>query len=161
MRNKLFHHMSVLSMLLILTSFLEAQMSVDLGTIKKSLVCTCECNMTVDACEGSMACKSAENLALEATGLINKAITESEILSTFVKRYGEQILSAPVKEGFNLIAWILPFTTFILTGLGIVIMLRKWIGQSLSNSVFKKDDNPAIIDLKYEEQLNEALNSLD
>lgn len=160
MHNQFFHLKWFISMMLILPLFLGAQPDVDLGKIKQSLICTCECNMTVAACEGSMSCNTSTNLTLEAKDLIKKGLNEKEILSIFVKRYGEQIMSAPSKTGFNLIAWILPFTIFIFTGFGIIIMLKKWTGSIHKNSVNNKKNN-VNTNLKYEEQLDEALDSLD
>lgn len=40
--------------------------------------------------------------------------SKSEILDFFVERYGPWILREPPKEGFNLLAWILPIAILIL-----------------------------------------------
>lgn len=53
--------------------------------------------------------------------------TREEILDYFVERYGEEVLNAPPKKGFNLTAWVLPF---LVLGVGMVwlsYLLRGWI----------------------------------
>ena len=107
------------------SALVPAQKSVTIDKIKNSLICTCECSMTVNACQGSMACSSAEKLNSEAKALVEKGLSEQEILTVFIDRYGEKILAAPTKKGFNLLAWILPYILFILAGSGIVYLLRK------------------------------------
>ncbi len=52
--------------------------------------------------------------------------TPEQVRQYFVQRYGEWILLAPPKEGFNLLVWVVPFV-----GLGaglvlVVILLRRW-----------------------------------
>jgi cytochrome c-type biogenesis protein CcmH len=52
--------------------------------------------------------------------------TPEQVRQYFVQRYGEWILLAPPKEGFNLLVWAVPFV-----GLGaglvlVVIVLRRW-----------------------------------
>jgi len=55
--------------------------------------------------------------------------SDKEILAYFVERYGEWILRAPTKSGFNLVLWILPGAG-ILIGLFIVLFQSKrWVSQ--------------------------------
>ena len=44
----------------------------------------------------------------EVRALVAGGATETEILDTFVAKYGERILAAPKPQGFNLLAYILP-----------------------------------------------------
>lgn len=110
--------------------FLHAQSRTTLGEIKKSLACTCACAMTVDACEGSMTCSAAEKLAAEANRMIEEGLGRKMILASFTSRYGEKILAAPTKRGFNLIAWILPFAVTLVGGYSITRILRRWAGAT-------------------------------
>jgi cytochrome c-type biogenesis protein CcmH len=60
--------------------------------------------------------------------------TREEILDYFVDRYGEQILAAPKREGFHLIAWVAPiFIIFGALSLGILAL------KSMKNA---KEDVP-------------------
>jgi cytochrome c-type biogenesis protein CcmH len=61
--------------------------------------------------------------------LMKNGKSDKEILAYFVKRYGEWILRAPAKRGFNLVLWILPGAG-ILIGLFIVLFRSKrWVRQ--------------------------------
>jgi cytochrome c-type biogenesis protein CcmH len=46
---------------------------------------------------------------------------EQEIIQAFVDRYGMQVLNQPPAEGFNLLAWVVPFI-----GLAVVLGLGGW-----------------------------------
>ena len=60
--------------------------------------------------------------------------TREEILDYFVDRYGEQILAAPKREGFHLIAWVAPiFIVFGALSLGVLAL------KSMKNA---KEDIP-------------------
>ena len=61
--------------------------------------------------------------------LMKNGNSDKEILEYFVERYGEWILRAPPKRGFNLVLWILPGAG-ILIGLFIVFFRsRSWVRQ--------------------------------
>ena len=134
-----------------------------IGEIKKSLVCLCDCGMIVEACEGSMACQSAEKLTVEARGYIDQGLSKEAVLSKFVGNYGEHILAAPTKKGFNLTAWILPFAAIILAGLGITVVLRRWSrrsGTEETGAPIKGGVGTAALS-KYEVKLDDVLRRLD
>ncbi|MGB4781799.1 cytochrome c-type biogenesis protein [Candidatus Methylomirabilis sp.] len=55
--------------------------------------------------------------------------TPEQIRGYFVSRYGEWILLAPTRKGFNWIAWLLPLGV-ILVGAGIIVLrIRRAIGR--------------------------------
>ena len=61
--------------------------------------------------------------------LMKDGKSDKEILAYFVERYGEWILRAPTKSGFNLVLWILPGAG-ILIGIFIVLFRSKrWVSQ--------------------------------
>ncbi len=47
---------------------------------------------------------------------------EEEIIQAFVDRYGVQVLNQPPIEGFNLLAWVIPFV-----GLVVVLVIGGWL----------------------------------
>ncbi len=160
------HNNTLLAVLLLALGYLSpasgALQQVPVGEIKKSLVCLCDCNMTVEACEGSMACQSAEKLTGEAAGYIEQGMNQEAVLATFIKKYGEHILAAPTKRGFNLTAWVLPFAAIIVAGLGIIVVLRRWVRQQQSQETQPKLKNVGKDDKSpYAEKLDEVLHYLD
>ncbi|MFQ5341714.1 MAG: cytochrome c-type biogenesis protein CcmH [Anaerolineae bacterium] len=46
---------------------------------------------------------------------------EQEIIQAFVDRYGKQVLNQPPVEGFNLLAWVIPFV-----GLALALIVGGW-----------------------------------
>ncbi len=140
---------------------LLAQVPADLNEIKRSLICSCDCNMTVAACEGAMSCGTAKKLNSEAIAYIEQGMSKDEILDTFVRRYGEQILAAPTKKGFNLVAWILPFAVLGTIGIGIVILIRKWVEKPSATQEVFQEKVGSDIDRKYEQRLDEVLREME
>ncbi len=72
-----------------------------------------------------MECTPAANITDEVIQLLNTGRSKEEIIQYFVKTYGERILAAPTKKGFNLTAWILPFLAVVIGGAGIYLFLNR------------------------------------
>ena len=51
--------------------------------------------------------------------MVDDGMTGEEIVDAFVAQYGETVLMAPKKEGFNLAAYLLP--AFVITAVGALI----------------------------------------
>ena len=52
--------------------------------------------------------------------------TSSQVKNTLVARFGEEILAAPPKHGFSLLAWLVPGAV-LLAGIGVAVTLaRRW-----------------------------------
>lgn len=161
------HKVSFILTALLLISYLNVSFAnpqqTTVSEIKKSLVCLCDCGMTVEACQGAMTCDSAEKLTAELTQYVEQGMTKDAIFSTFIGKYGEHILAAPTKKGFNLTAWILPFLGLLLATIAIIAALRRWVHQQqLSNAKAKvKEVLTNSIDSGYEKKLDEVLRKLD
>jgi len=106
-------------------------------SVAKGLMCTCGCNLTVHACEGAMTCSVAARMKEEAVEMLAQGNTANAVLASFADDYGEQILSAPTKKGFNLAAWVLPFVGLALGALVVGGSLRHWRKHA-------PDDEPAV-----------------
>lgn len=113
-----------LMLLFILPSILQAQTTV--SAVEKNLMCTCGCTMALYTCE----CGTAEDMRSAIQGMIDKGMDKEQILAAYVGQYGEKILSAPTKEGFNLTAWITPFLAILVVGGVLYKVLRRWSGRT-------------------------------
>ena len=51
---------------------------------------------------------------------------ESEISAALVAQFGEGVLAAPPKEGFNLLAWVLPLAGGAVAIGALAVALRRW-----------------------------------
>lgn len=52
--------------------------------------------------------------------------SESEISDALVAQFGEGVLAAPPKEGFNLLAWVLPLVGGAVAIGALAVALRRW-----------------------------------
>ncbi len=58
--------------------------------------------------------------------MLNQGMGQREIIGFFRAKYGEKILSAPTREGFNLVAWIMPFAAVFAGCFIIVGAIYRW-----------------------------------
>ncbi len=86
------------------------------GTIK----CTCGCNLDVYTCRTTdFTCTVSPAMHREVVSMMEDGMTGPEIVDAFVAQYGETVLMAPRKAGFNLTAYWLP--GFVITVVGSLI----------------------------------------
>jgi cytochrome c-type biogenesis protein CcmH len=62
----------------------------------------------------------------ELTNGIATGMNDSLVLQSFVQRYGSSVLAAPTTQGFDLVAWIMPFLVAALALAGTVMLVRNW-----------------------------------
>ena len=95
--------------------------------LEHQIHCQCGCNLDVYTCRTTdFACSVSPAMHADVLGLVAGGYSASEILSSFKAVYGEKVLMAPVKSGFNLIGYTMPFVAL---GAGAVIvgsLLKRW-----------------------------------
>jgi cytochrome c-type biogenesis protein CcmH len=81
-------------------------------------------------CQSLSVADSPSETANQMRGIIRERLaageSPAEVRAYFVEKYGEWILLAPPKAGFNLLVWVVPFAGL---GLGLVlvaVVLRRW-----------------------------------
>lgn len=100
-------------------------------SIQNELICFfCGCNKTIHNCLGSMTCSESKALSKQISALLESGKSKPEILQAMVAQYGERILAAPTKTGFNLTAWILPFVALLIGGLIVARVVTAWKKQT-------------------------------
>ncbi len=162
-RNKWLWRLAVVWLVPLTAGFSDSP-GTTVGEIKKSLVCQCDCAMTVEACQGAMACQVAEQLTAEATTYVEQGLASEAVLATFVQKYGEHILAAPTKTGFNLLAWVLPFALIFGVGFVLVKVLRRWAARGLADRTLGESPGgnaTADADPAYQKALDAVLRELE
>ena len=93
--------------------------------IAEGLTCQCGCGLTVANCNHPN-CSFSVPMREQIDAMLAKRMGRAEIIAYFRKQYGEKILSAPTTQGFNLLAWTMPFVALLLGGGMVVLMMGRW-----------------------------------
>jgi cytochrome c-type biogenesis protein CcmH len=84
-------------------------------------------------CQNLSVADSPSDLAKEMRNVVRDQVQQGksreEVQAYFVSRYGEYVLLAPPKRGFNLIVWGLPFLAVMAGGGVVYLVARRWTEQ--------------------------------
>ncbi len=112
-----------LSLLLLAPAWAEGP---TFDSIASQLVCQCGCNSVLNNCVHGE-CMVRDKMSTQLTQYLQQGQSQEAILTAFVGQYGEKVLAAPTKQGFNLTAWITPFAA-LAAGAGIVYLaVMAWV----------------------------------
>ena len=95
------------------------------NTLGHKMMCTCGCGQVLLECN-HVGCTVSGTMRDELTNGIAGGTNDSLILQSFVQRYGATVLAAPTTEGFDLVAWIMPFAVAALALIGTILLVRNW-----------------------------------
>jgi cytochrome c-type biogenesis protein CcmH len=95
--------------------------------VEKKLRCQCGCTLDVYTCRTTdFACEVSPAMHRDINALIEGGYGAQEIIDAFVDSYGEKVLMAPTKSGFNLVGWTMPFGALLVGGGVLAVLLRRW-----------------------------------
>ncbi len=83
--------------------------------VEEALTCQCGCGLTVASCN-HLECSFAVPARKRITESLARGEPGEQIIDDFKREYGEKVLSSPVPEGFNLLAWIGPYLAIFVAG---------------------------------------------
>lgn len=63
--------------------------------------------------------------------------SDKQILNWFVEKYGATVLAAPLRGGFDDVAWITPISVFVLAILGTALIIRVWKSRTAQRAPLK------------------------
>ena len=113
--------------------------------IAEGLTCQCGCGLTVANCNHPN-CSFSVPMREHIDSMLAHGMGRAEIIAYFRKQYGEKILSAPTTQGFNLLAWTMPFVALIVGGGLVVLMMGRWRGEPSSAPQSSNDSGPCSSD---------------
>ncbi len=90
----------------------------DVNEVARELWCPLCSGVRLDGCE----LKACDQMKDEIAIMLESGDDTTTIKNYFVNQYGPQVLGEPPREGFNLMAWILPFA--VLLGGGVFLLTR-------------------------------------
>ncbi len=133
---------------------IEVPVSPELKEVLTQLMCQCGCNLDAYQCEQTMTCTVSKTMWRQARALVERrGLTPERALELFALDYGERVLAAPTKRGFNLTAWITPFVALVL-GAGIVaVTLSRWRPRATLDAV----EAAGAIDRRYLDEIEREL----
>lgn len=59
-------------------------------------------------------------------GGLGGTLSDTTIMNWFVAKYGATVLAAPMRGGFDNVAWIVPITVFLLATIGTALLVKLW-----------------------------------
>ena len=95
--------------------------------LEHQIHCQCGCNLDVYTCRTTdFACSVSPAMHSDVMGLVDGGHSAQEILAAFKAVYGEKVLMAPVRSGFNLVGYTMPFIALGAGAIGVAALLRRW-----------------------------------
>ena len=157
-------------LLLSIASLGSANAGAVLADLENALMCKCDdkCGKVLINCT----CSTADKTRKIFSKMLESGLTVVQIIEQQISEYGETVLSAPTKTGFNLTAWVMPFGALLVGGVGLRRLLNVWAVSnksglkvtdndvdSTSGASNRKPSNAS--SSKYSHRLQDELNRLE
>ena len=118
--------------------------------LEHQLKCQCGCVLDVYTCRTTdFSCGVSPAMHRDVMGLVAGGYSAPEILTAFQNVYGERVLMSPLKKGFNLVGYIMPFAALITGGVVVAGLIRRWGVKAAAQpqpAVVHIDATPAELD---------------
>jgi cytochrome c-type biogenesis protein CcmH len=99
--------------------------------LEHQIKCQCGCVLDVYTCRTTdFSCSVSPAMHSDVMNLVSKGYNRAEILTAFQGVYGERVLMAPLKQGFNLVGYIMPFAALGTAVVVVAGLIRKWGARS-------------------------------
>jgi cytochrome c-type biogenesis protein CcmH len=104
---------------------LGADPSSRFNRIGHEMMCTCGCGQVLLECN-HVGCPVSPVMISELHAQMDGGGSDTLILNWFAAKYGATVLAAPIRGGFDNVAWITPMAVFLLATLGVGFLIRMW-----------------------------------
>jgi len=118
---------------------LAAAPTVSVQEVSEGLTCQCGCGLTVANCNHPN-CEFSVPVREQIGKMLGRGMGGTQVIAYFRGKYGEKILSAPTTQGFNLLAWIMPFAAIAAGGALVAFTVGRW--RSKAPAPDSKGDTP-------------------
>jgi cytochrome c-type biogenesis protein CcmH len=143
----------------------SASAAVIISDLENALMCKCDdkCGKVMINCT----CSTSDKTRADFRKKLESGLTTEQVIQIYVDKYGETILSAPTKTGFNLTAWLTPFAALVGGGLGIRKIAQTWLGKGRKGNKEKEGDAEEVkkssepISGEYSKRLEKELDKLE
>lgn len=95
--------------------------------LEHRIKCQCGCVLDIFTCRTTdFSCQVSPAMHRDVLSLVSGGYTAGEILPAFQTVYGERVLMAPVKEGFNWLGYLLPSALIGAGGIVLFAAIRRF-----------------------------------
>jgi cytochrome c-type biogenesis protein CcmH len=95
--------------------------------LEHTLKCQCPCTLDVYTCRTTdFSCGVSPAMHQDVMRLVDGGHSADEIIAAFQSTYGERVLMAPVKKGFNLAGYAMPFAALGGGAVVVATLMRRW-----------------------------------
>src|SRR5262249_36931509 len=106
-------------------------------------------------CQNLSVADSPSEMAAQMRGIVRERLeageTPEQVREYFVARYGEWILLAPRRTGFNLLVWGFPLAALAVGFTTVALLLRRWTGRRRVAAA------PAVVDPAMRERIRREM----
>jgi cytochrome c-type biogenesis protein CcmH len=89
------------------------------------MMCVCGCGQVLLECN-HVGCPDSDRMIGELRAQMSGGGSDTSILNWFAAKYGATVLAAPIRGGFDNVAWITPMAVFLLATFGLGFLIRMW-----------------------------------
>jgi cytochrome c-type biogenesis protein CcmH len=95
--------------------------------LERQLGCACPCTLDVFTCRTTdFSCGISPQMHRDVLRLVEGGYSGDEIVRAFERVYGEAVLMAPKREGFNLAGYWMPFAALGTGAVVVAALIRRW-----------------------------------
>jgi cytochrome c-type biogenesis protein CcmH len=123
-----------------------------LADLEDELICP-TCDTTLEMSSSPI----AERMRAYIRERIDAGDSKAEIKAALVEQFGEGVLAAPPRKGFNLLAWLLPLAGLLLAGAVVTVGARRWLASRSPGPAA----DPGPLDPALERRLDDELARFD
>src|SRR5215469_16423804 len=89
------------------------------------MMCACGCGQILLECN-HVGCPDSDRMIGELRQQLSAGGSDEAVMNWFVAKYGPPILAAPMRGGFDNVAWITPMAVFLLATVGTGALVWVW-----------------------------------
>ena len=146
--------------LLSLFVFVTSAQALTATEVAKGFICNCGCQKNLEDCSSTMKeCGIGQDLVKIIAQKVSAGEPKAQITGYMMKNYGEKILTAPTKRGFNLVGWLSPFVATAAAAALIYVTIFRWARQTPKLARINK--KPGAAKDKYSKKLDDELKKFD
>ena len=117
--------MQACAVCLLAVVMLGADASSRFNRVGHQMMCVCGCGQILLECN-HVGCPDSDRMIGELRAQVGGGGTDTSIMNWFAAKYGATVLAAPIRGGFDNVAWITPFAVFLLATVGVGFLIRMW-----------------------------------